>query len=64
MKIHGEVEVKLHVFLTSTVVGLTLANLTPGKESVWATEPVWMQWRREEILSMQGIIKSRSSNPY
>jgi hypothetical protein len=60
MKTHGGVDVYIHIFLTSALVGgkwsaLRPAALPPGKElpvpiryeAVWAPEAIWTTWRRE-----------------
>jgi hypothetical protein len=68
MKTYVGVDVYIHVFLTSALVGgewpaSRLAALLPGKEppvsieqeAGWAPELVLMTWRRENFLTLQGL---------
>jgi hypothetical protein len=60
MKAYGGLDVQIHIFLTSALVGGSVqlhvpVALPPGKEppvfigqeAGWAPEPVWTTWRRE-----------------
>jgi hypothetical protein len=42
------------VWSASCPAALSLSNeplMPPGKEAAWASEPVWMLWRGEEMLA-------------
>jgi hypothetical protein len=50
MKAYGAVDVKIHIFLTSALVGGVVSFTPPvpiGYEAGWASEPVWTTRRKE-----------------
>jgi hypothetical protein len=60
MKAYGVVDVQIHVFLTSTLIGGEWSASRSGRfikwkeplvpirqETGWTSEPVWTTWRRE-----------------
>jgi hypothetical protein len=67
MKMYGEVDVQIHVFLTidtslRRVVCCTSRPLNPRRNSPlpmvligWAPEPVWMTWRQKKFLALPGL---------
>jgi hypothetical protein len=63
MKAHGEVNVKLHLILTSAPDGDEWSALPSEKDSLvsnayeagWAPVSVWTPWRREKYLPLPGL---------